>query len=177
VAVAERVWSTDDERSAVTLHRTIGFVDLVGYTEASASLSVRQLTVVLIDFDERTSDAVARGNGQIVKTIGDEAMFVTEDAADACRIAPALVRTFGQEGTRVRIGLATGDMVSVFGDLYGPDVNLSARLVTVADPNAVLVSQHTREVAVGFRFVAVPDLTLRGFPTPTTAYLLDHEFT
>ena len=32
VAVAERMWSTDPERTVVTVQRTVGFVDLVGYT-------------------------------------------------------------------------------------------------------------------------------------------------
>jgi adenylate cyclase len=173
VAVAERVWSTDEERSAVTLHRTVGFVDLVGYTEVAASLTVRQLTAVLIEFDKRTVEAVARGNGQIVKTIGDEAMFVTEDAANACRIALELVKDFGRDQLpRVRVGLATGDMVSVFGDLYGPDVNLAARLVTVADPSSVVVSEQTRGSTSAFQFDVVPDLALKGFPTPVTAYRL-----
>jgi adenylate cyclase len=173
VAVAERVWSTDEERSAVTLHRTVGFVDLVGYTEVSASLTVRQLAAVLIEFDDRTVEAVARGNGQIVKMIGDEAMFVTEDAANACRIALDLVRDFGQDRLpRVRVGLATGEMVSVFGDLYGPDVNLAARLVTAADPSSVVVSEQTRESTSEFLFDVVPDLVLKGFPNPITAYRL-----
>ena len=173
VAVAERVWSTDEERSAVTLDRTVGFVDLVGYTEISASLSVRELASVLIDFDARTAEAVARGNGQIVKTIGDEAMFVTEDAADACRIALDLVRVFGADPLpRVRVGLASGEMVSVFGDLFGPDVNLAARLVALTEPGFVLVSGRTRQAAGGFLFDAVPGLVLKGFPDPVTAYRL-----
>ena len=87
VAVAERMWSTDPDRTVVTVQRTVGFVDLVGYTTAAASLSLRELTDVLVEFDLRSSEVVAAGNGQIVKTIGDEAMFVTEDTADACRIA------------------------------------------------------------------------------------------
>ncbi len=173
VAVADRVWSTDDERSAVTLQRTVGFVDLVGYTETSASSSVRELIAVLIDFDEHTAEAVARGNGQVVKTIGDEAMFVTEDAADACQIALDLLRVFGQgPRPRVRVGLATGEMVSVFGDLYGPDVNLAARLVTVAAPGSIVVSEQTRESVSEFLFDVVPGLTLKGFPNPVTAYQL-----
>jgi class 3 adenylate cyclase len=173
VAVAERVWSTDEERSAVTLHRTVGFVDLVGYTEVSASLTVRQLTAVLIEFDDRTVEAVARGNGQIIKTIGDEAMFVAEDAANACRIALDLVGDFGRDRLPpVRVGLATGDMVSVFGDLYGPDVNLAARLVAAADPGSVVVSGQTRASAGEFLFDTVPDLVLKGFPDPVTAYRL-----
>ena len=41
------------------LQRTVGFVDLVGYTSATASLSVRELTDVLLKFDDRTSDLVS----------------------------------------------------------------------------------------------------------------------
>jgi adenylate cyclase len=171
VAVADRMWSTDVERSAVTLPRTVGFVDLVGYTEATAALSVRQLTEVLIDFDNRTADVAARRNGQIVKTIGDEAMFVTEDAADACHIALDLVGAAGGELPPVRVGLASGEMISVLGDLYGPDVNLAARLVAVADPGTAVVSEQVRMAAPSsIRFERLAPLTLKGFSTPVDAY-------
>ena len=173
VAVAERMWSTDDERSAVTLARTIGFVDLVGYTETAATLSVRQLTEVLMDFDTRTAEMVSRRNGQIVKTIGDEAMFVTEDAADGCRIALDLVEASGGTSPPVRVGLATGEVVSVFGDMYGPDVNLAARLVAAAEPGSAVVSEQVRDVvADGFTFGALPPLALKGFSAPVRAYSL-----
>ncbi|MGD0378919.1 MAG: adenylate/guanylate cyclase domain-containing protein [Acidimicrobiales bacterium] len=173
VAVAERMWSTDEERSAVTLPRTVGFVDLVGYTETTAALSVRQLTEVLMDFDNRTADVVAHGNGQIVKTIGDEAMFVTEDVADACRIALDLVEAAGGELPPVRVGLARGDVVSVMGDLYGPDVNLAARLVAVADPGTAVVSAEVRAAAPSdLRFERLAPLTLKGFSTSVDAYRL-----
>jgi adenylate cyclase len=133
---------------------------------------VRQLTGVLMEFDERTSEVVARGNGQIVKTIGDEAMFVTEDAGDACRIALDLVDASGGTLPPVRVGLATGEMVSVFGDLYGPDVNLAARLVAVADPSTAVVSEQIPSATTGFRFEPLPPLTLKGFPERSTAYRL-----
>jgi len=170
VAVAERMWSTDSERSIVMLQRTVGFVDLVDYTSATASLSLRELTNVLIEFDRRTSEIVARGDGQIVKTIGDEAMFVTEDAEDACRIALDLIDASGGILPPVRVGLATGEMVSVFGDLYGPDVNLASRLVDVADPSTAVVSEQVRSASGAFRFEQLPPLTLKGFAEPTTAY-------
>ncbi len=173
LAVAKRMWSTDEEHSTVTLWRTVGFVDLVGYTEVTGSLSARELAAVLIDFDERTARAVRQGNGQVVKMIGDEAMFVTEDPADACQIALDLVATFGENQTPpVRVGLATGEMVSVLGDLYGPDVNLAARLVTVAEPETVVVSQRTQEGAGGFLFHALPPRTLKGFPDSIAPFQL-----
>jgi adenylate cyclase len=173
VAVAERMWSTDAARSIVTLQRTVGFVDLIGYTSATASLSLRELTNVLIDFDVRTSEIVSKGDGQIIKTIGDEAMFVTEDADDACRIALDLIDASGGTLPPVRVGLATGEMVSVFGDLYGPDVNLASRLVDVAEPSTALASEQVRAASCGIRFERLPALTLKGFAHPTTAYRIE----
>jgi adenylate cyclase len=173
LAVAKRMWSTDEEHSTVTLWRTVGFVDLVGYTETTGSLSARDLAAVLIDFDERTAQTVRQGNGQVVKMIGDEAMFVTEDPADACQIALDLVASFGDGQTSpVRVGLATGEMVSVFGDLYGADVNLAARLVTIAEPTTVVVSQRTLDGADGFLFEALPPRPLKGFADSITPYRL-----
>jgi adenylate cyclase len=174
VAVAERMWSTDPERSVVTVQRTVGFVDLVGYTSSTASLSLRELTDVLVEFDLCTSEIVAAHNGQIVKTIGDEAMFVTEDAQDACQIALDLIEASGGTLPAVRVGLAAGEMASVFGDLYGPDVNLAARLVGAADPSKAVVSESVRAAqSAGFRFERLPPLTLKGFAEPTTAYRLE----
>ncbi len=174
VAVAERMWSTDPERSVVTVQRTVGFVDLVGYTSSTASLSLRELTDVLVEFDQCTSDIVAGHNGQIVKTIGDEAMFVTEDAQDACQIALDLLDASGGTLPALRVGLAAGEMASVFGDLYGPDVNLAARLVGAADPSTAVVSESVRAALQGnFRFGRLPPLTLKGFAETTTAYRLE----
>jgi adenylate cyclase len=174
VAVAERMWSTDAERSVVTVQRTVGFVDLVGYTSATAGWSLRELTDVLIEFDLRTSEIVAAGHGQIVKTIGDEAMFVTEDVDDACRIALDLIAASGGTLPAVRIGLACGEMASVFGDLYGPDVNLASRLVDVAEPSTAVVSEQVRGGQSGrFRFEELPPLTLKGVVGPTTAYRIE----
>jgi class 3 adenylate cyclase len=144
----------------------------VGYTTVAASLSLRELTDVLVEFDQRTSEIVAGCDGQIVKTIGDEAMFVTEDAENACRIALGLIDDAGGTLPPVRVGLATGEMASVFGDLYGPDVNLAARLVGAAEPSTAVVAERVRSAAAGFRFAALPPLTLKGFAGPTTAYRL-----
>ena len=158
VAAAERMWSTDDERAAVTLPRTVGFVDLVGYTEVSASMSVGDLSSVLAEFDERVTNVVRRGSGQVVKTIGDEALFVAEAGLDACQIALSLAEEFGHgQLPQVRVGLASGEVLSIFGDVYGPDVNLAARLVAVADPSTVVVSEQVRADFAGrFRFELLP---------------------
>jgi adenylate cyclase len=172
LAVAATMWSTDDERSAITVQRSVGFADLVGYTERTATMSVGDLTKVLVDFDRYTADVVNRNGGSVVKTIGDEVLFSTDETGDACRIALDLLALSGTSLPEIHIGLARGEMVSVFGDLYGPDVNLAARLVAVAAPSTAVVSASVRESAPGFRFEALAPLTLKGLPEPVTAYRL-----
>ena len=172
LAVAAKMWSTDDEHSAVTVPRTVGFVDLVGYTERTATMTVRELTSVLMDFDRCTSDVVANNGGSLVKTIGDEVLFATEDPVDACRIALELVEVSGSAIPEVRIGMARGEMISVFGDLYGPDVNLAARLVAATDPSTAIVAESVATSATGFRFERLAPLQLKGLAEPITAYRL-----
>jgi adenylate cyclase len=174
IAFASQMWSTDEDRAAVTLLRTVGFADLVGYTSVSASMSVRELTRILAQFDERTADVVYRGNGQIIKTIGDEAMFVTEDAGDACRIALDLAREFARAGLPpIRVGLAAGEVVSLGGDFFGLTVNLAARLVETADASQIVVSDVVHEaVRDAFSFDRLPAKTLKGFERPVPAFSL-----
>lgn len=173
LAVAARMWSTDEEGAAVTLPRSVGFVDLVGYTAAASRMTVRELTATLIEFDDRTAAAALRWGGQIVKTIGDEAMFVTESPVSACRIGLELIDAFGDGGTPVRVGIAAGDVVSVFGDVYGPDVNLAARLVSAAEPSTALVSESVAAACNGeVASEPVGPLALKGFAEPVVAHRL-----
>jgi adenylate cyclase len=169
--VAERVWSSDEERSTIILPRTVGFADLVGYTATAATLSAKELTAILVEFDEVTSAIVLEGGGQIVKTIGDEAMFITDEPLSACRIADRLVKSFDKEGLpAIRVGLASGDLVSVFGDFYGAEVNLAARLVDAAESSMVLVSDRiSRECSAVFSFEPLLPLRVRGIAEPVAA--------
>jgi adenylate cyclase len=172
IGVSERMWAADPEREAIVLPRTVGFADLVGYTAAAEKLSARELTAVLMEFDELTSSiVVGGGGGQIVKTIGDEVMFVTDDPQSACRVAARLVSSFGHGMLPpVRVGLAEGTVVSVFGDIYGAVVNLAARLVEAAGPSSVLVSRSVSEAcSAEFAFDSVPPLNLHGIAEPVLA--------
>ena len=70
----------------------------------------------------------------------------------------------------VRIGLAAGEVVSVFGDVYGPVVNLAARLVGAAEPGTVLVSESVVMACESrFHFDWLNALVLKGIAQPVRA--------
>ena len=102
--------------------------------------------------------------------IGDEAMFVSEHANDACRVALDLVDAFRTgELPPVRVGLAAGVVVSIFGDYYGEIVNLAARLVAVAEPSTVVASADTRAASNNaFLFDELAPQSLKGFAAPVS---------
>jgi len=161
VRVSYELWRPDDERSAVTHERTVGFADIVGSTETVRTASAAALAVAVRQFEERVWEMVASAGGRVVKLIGDEAMFVVDDPAQACDVALRLVEASPQP---VRVGLAHGTVVALYGDYYGETVNLAARLVRAADASAVAVSQSVRDRADGaFTFDALPERELKGF--------------
>jgi adenylate cyclase len=170
VLVSYQRWSTDEDRVAVTVERTIGFVDLVGSTEVLRTLSVSEVAAAVNRFEMLVWDQVNAAGGRVVKLIGDEAMFMLEAPKDACALAATMVE---RSPHPVRVGLAYGPAVALHGDFYGPTVNLAARLVSVAPESTVVVSAEVREAAgAAFDFEEFPTGPLRGFPDVTTAFRL-----
>ena len=170
VLVAYQQWSPDDGGTVVTRERTVGFADIVGSTEAVRAGSVAALAQMVRRFEELVWDVVTGAGGRVVKLIGDEAMFVVEDAAPACQIALSLAE---RSPYPVRVGLAHGAVVGLFGDYYGETVNLAARLVGVADGESVLVSDTVRRAAADtFSFEPQGARSLKGFDEPVVTYRL-----
>ena len=168
VDVSHQMWSTDQDHAAVTLERTVCFVDLVGSTEALQVMSIREMADMLRRFEEQVWDVVSSSGGRVVKLIGDEAMFVLNDPSAACRAGVTLIELSEHP---VRIGMAHGTVVGLYGDYYGEIVNLSARIVKLADPSSLLVSESVRTRSdTDLRFEALDPIALKGFAQPVPIY-------
>ena len=97
-------------------------------------------------FQSVAFDLVAARGGRVVKTLGDEVMVVCDDVEVALAAATALASSYADEELlpEVRVGMAYGPVLAAQGDFFGPTVNLASRLVTVAPPGAVVVSDEAR---------------------------------
>lgn len=125
----------------------VGFADLVGFTALSQELEPDELASMVTEFEGRASATVAEEGARVVKTIGDEVMFSTSSPAQAVRIALRLAgdERRGPLTPDVRAGVAYGPVVTRWGDEFGPTVNLASRLVNIALPGTVLVSEEVRD--------------------------------
>jgi len=141
--------------SAADRRLAVGFADLVGFTGLSQAIEPRELATIVDRFEAVAYEHIPERGGRVVKTIGDSVMFAADDGAIAAEIALALAAAYARDAELpgVRVGLACGPTLSWEGDLYGPTVNLASRLVNLARPNAVLVSDELgQELATDARF-------------------------
>lgn len=151
------------------------FVDIVGYTSRSKSLDEAELVAWLEHFEDTATALVVDRGGRIIKTIGDEVLFVADRAEDAAEAALEMTARGADEGDpfpSVRAGIAYGDVVSRLGDVYGPTVNVAARLTSVARPGAVLVDRGCFEALTGGPDEEAEDTRGAGDADPASPYVL-----
>jgi adenylate cyclase len=146
----------------------VGFADMAGFTTFTRESSEADLRRVLGRFESLATETVGAQHGQIVKTIGDEVLFVADEPADAAEIAIALIEAAesDSEMPQLRAGVAFGPVVSRLGDVFGQTVNIASRLTSVARPGSVLIDQGLAEALHGdaqFRLSSMRAVSVRGY--------------
>lgn len=154
--------------AALPLARGVGFADLVSYTSLSRQMNERTLANLVQRFEKRCAEVISIGGGRVIKTIGDEVMFLSETPEGGAQISLALARTIKEDPLlpQARVAFVWGRVLPRLGDLYGPTVNLASRLVALTEPGGVVVDESTARVLRGDeRFVLDPQPTrnVRGF--------------
>ena len=175
VRVAGDAWAPDVEAAAARRELAIGFADLVGYTALTRTMSPAELSRLLRRYEDVVAEVVGNHNARLVKQIGDGAMFTADSAAAGAATAYELATAFATADglPPVRIGLAAGSVLTHYGDYYGDVVNLAARLVALARPGTVVVSEQVA-AALGdaWSVERLPDQALKGFGAPEAVYRL-----
>jgi len=157
-----------DGENASGNRTVVGFADIVGFTRLSRQIDETALRSLLERFETVCTENVARRRGRIVKTLGDEILFVCDRVEDAADIAFRLQEQV-PDGDQItlRVGMALGEVLPRYGDVYGPVVNIAARLTSEAHPGSVLVDEDLTEALratdLDLDIRAVPQLSVRGY--------------
>lgn len=142
-AAAGRLTAVNPDGSTI---RTVvvGFADMVQFTSTTRRLPPAELIDLVDRFYDVASELVTVHHGRVVKTIGDEVLFITEGPTDAAEIALGLIEqsTAHDLLPELRIGMAHGSVLTRFGDVYGEAVNIASRLTTHAKPGRILIDTH-----------------------------------
>lgn len=123
--------------------RVVGFADLVNFTAVVRRASERQLATMVQRFERLASDVVTAHGGRVIKTVGDEVLFVAVEPLAGTAIALDLVDAMAEEPMlpQVRVGVSYGPVLSRMGDVFGTTVNRASRLTAVAPTGRVLADE------------------------------------
>lgn len=147
-----------------------GFVDIVGYTTRSRSMSGSELAAWVEHFESVVTDLITEHSGRVVKTIGDEIFFVVDDPVEAAWLGLELTEQHLHDPAfpNVRVGMAYGDLLNRLGDVFGPVVNMASRLTSVARPGRAVVDEELARLArdtAGLRLRKMRRMSVKGFET------------
>lgn len=125
----------------------VGFADIVDYTRQSRSLTRREVGRLIDLFEERSLEIISAHDGRIIKSIGDELLFVADTPGAIARIGLELTEEAerGEGYPQIRVGLAWGMALARLGDVLGPVVNVASRLTSTSRPGRVLVDRALAE--------------------------------
>ncbi len=152
---------------------TLCFIDLTGFTRYTEEEGDMEALDVVENFIATVESTLPR-EATIVKTIGDEVMVVSPDAASLTEWAVGFLGRFPQR-PQPRVGIHCGDAVYRDGDYFGGQVNLVHRVVDRALAGEVLVTDRVAEAIDGresLELEPIGQVSLKGFPTPTELFLV-----
>ncbi|HET6987207.1 MAG TPA: adenylate/guanylate cyclase domain-containing protein [Kribbella sp.] len=165
-AAAGRAVAGSDEMARGV--RAVGFADIVSFTRLTRRLTDAELGQLIERFEGMAADVVALNGGRVIKSIGDEVLFVTDTAAQGAAVALALqdAVTAAEDLPELRIGLSYGTILIRLGDVYGEVVNLAARLTSECKPGRVLIDRELAAALDGhpdFRLRRLRRVSVRGY--------------
>ncbi|MBI2486824.1 MAG: AAA family ATPase [Deltaproteobacteria bacterium] len=182
-------------------HLTVMFCDLVGFTAISEQIDAEDLREIIRAYLDVCSKVTSRFEGHIAKYFGDGILvyfgYPLAHEDDARRAVLAGLEIVGAihelplQNTRlqiplqVRVGIHTG-LVVIGGmgvenvpesiAIVGETPNVATQLLSVAEPNSVVISSATHRLVEGlFDYHYLGQHTLKGVSTPLEIYRVLHE--
>ena len=196
----QQVYEEWKEFGVTTPHRydaaSVLMLDFVGFTEMSISYEPTKLIAELNDIFTGFDRIVEQFGCERLKTIGDAYVAVAgvpepnpDHARNIAQVALRFVRFLKRRNStsefewRCRVGISSGPVIgSVVGvqkyvyDIFGPGMNLAARLEPLCQPMEILVSGDTHAlIGNDFAFSNMGTHDIRGFG-PKAVYRLEGDF-
>ncbi len=186
-----------DEAPSERRQLTVMFCDLVASTELSARLDPEDLRDVIRSFQRVATDEIVRLEGHVAQHLGDGLLVYfgypkahEDDAIRSGHAALGIIDAVGRLNERlqreqglalaVRVGVHTGP--TVVGEVgrqgqerlaIGETPNLAARLQSLAEPDAVVVSSDTeRLLRRAFETESLGEVELKGFANAREVFRL-----
>ena len=149
-----------------------GYSRLMGLDEAGT-------LALLNDYKAIMTGLIAQHRGRIVSTAGDGVLAEFPSSVMAVQSAVEIQRELAERNQKLepdrqmwfRIGINLGDVIVEHDDIFGDDVNIAARLQSMAEPGGILISgtvfdQVKNKLGLSFNFLGPQRLKNIGAEVP-----------
>ena len=136
---------------------TLMFTDIEDSTRLGQQMGDVAWSAVVQDHFDSVTAIVEANAGKVIKTLGDGAMAAFPTPRQAADAAIGIEQATDAGELRVRIGIHTGEAISVGSDYAGLAVAKAARIASAADGGEILVSSATRELLDRFDYAFETD--------------------
>jgi adenylate cyclase len=153
--------STEIERRLTNILSAdvFGYSRLMGLDEAAT-------LALLNDYRGIMTGLIAQHRGRVVSTAGDAVLAEFASSVMAVQSAVDIQRQLAERNQKLdpdrqmwfRIGINLGDVIVERDDIFGDDVNIAARLQSMAEPGGILISgtvfdQVKNKLSLSFNFL------------------------
>ncbi len=194
-AAYRQTLQADQTSSAEIRQLTVLFVDIVNFTGFSEHLGTSKTVAFLNYYLDLIASELVKVDGRINKFVADEAVCIfdgPQHAQRAIHAARAILRVLQNSPSdfppaKVRIGINSGEcIVADVGSIsirqfertiIGDTVNVAQRLMTVAQPNTIVLSEMTETMLApeSCQMIPLGSLELKGKSTKISAYQLQFQ--
>jgi class 3 adenylate cyclase/alpha-beta hydrolase superfamily lysophospholipase len=142
------------------------FTDIVGSTERAAELRHEQWQQLLSEHDDVVRRQIELCGGAAIKAIGDGFLATFDTPDQAVRAGEHAIAAAEPLGLELRVGIHVGAVERLRDDVRGLAVHIAARIIELARPGQVLVSQTVKDILIDSPFALEPvrEQPLRGVP-------------
>jgi class 3 adenylate cyclase/pimeloyl-ACP methyl ester carboxylesterase len=161
------------------------YADVAGYSrltgkdeEGTHAALTRQLDTL--------AAVIGRHGGRVVHYAGDALLAEFASVLAAVAAAIEAQRNLAWQNARLpkdrrvefRVGINLGDVIVDRGDIYGDDVNVAARLESLAEPGGICVSQKVYEEVrnkLKTKFIGLGEQKVKNISEPVRVYRIEIE--
>jgi class 3 adenylate cyclase len=145
---------------------TVMFTDIVDSTSLQASLGDHEWKRLLESHHRIVRSQLERHGGREQDTAGDGFYVVFDGPARAIECAQNVMTHLATLGIDIRAGVHTGECEIADGKCAGLAVSIGARVMSLAGPSEILVSQTVKDLTAGgdLHFKEAGEHELKGIP-------------
>ena len=128
---------------------SIVITDIVDSTPRASALGSARWRDLIGEHNRKAAAAVDRHRGHLVKTTGDGVLAQFDGAERAIRGAAALRDAAADLGLEIRVGVHSGEVQLIAGDVRGIAVHTAARIMAEAGSGEILTSATVMDLIDG----------------------------